>query len=80
MIRELRRNGSLRWLVGLASLEGVPHDYHFSRLLKVLSSAPGLAQLQAMFDQLVSQLHAALPGLGERLAVHAYSNERSRPA
>jgi len=80
LIRELRRNGSLRWLVGIESLERVPRDYHFSRLLKVLSSGEGLAQLQALFDRLVSQLSVALPGLGERLAVdatavHAYSNE-----
>jgi len=80
LIRELRRNGSLRWLVGIESMARVPHDYHFSRLLKVLSSAPGLAQLPTMFDRLVEQLRAALPGLGERLAVdatavHAYSNE-----
>jgi IS5 family transposase len=80
LIRELRRNGSLRWLVGIETLARVPHDYHFSRLLKVLSSAPGLAQLQAMFAQLVSQLSEALPEMGARLAVdatavHAYSNE-----
>jgi transposase len=80
LIRELRRNGSLRWLVGIETLARVPHDYHFSRLLKVLSSREGLQQLQAMFGALVSQLSEALPEMGARLAVdatavHAYSNE-----
>jgi len=80
LIRELRRNGSLRRLVGIDGLEGVPADYHFSRLLKHLSSADGLEQLQAMFEQQVSQLSTALPELGQHLAVdatsvHAYSNE-----
>jgi len=83
LVRELRRNGSLRRLVGIASLAGVPRDYHFSRLLKVLSSGGGLGQLQAMFEQLVAQLGLALPQLGQHLAVdatavHAYSNEQRR--
>ena len=80
LIRELRRNGSLRRIVGIASLEAVPADYHFSRLLKLLSNSEDLARLQAMFDQMVSQLSTELPELGRHLAVdatalHAYSNE-----
>jgi hypothetical protein len=80
LIRELRRNGSLRRLVGIAGLEGVPADYHFSRFLKLLSCEEGLKQLQLMFAKQVSQLSAALPELGQHLAVdgtamHAYSNE-----
>jgi transposase len=38
LIRELHRNGSLRWLVGIDNPERVPRDYHFTRLLQLLSS------------------------------------------
>jgi len=80
LVRELGRNGSLRRLVGIESLDRVPADYHFSRLLKRLSSDEGLAQLQAMFDGLVEQLKEGLPGLGQYVAVdatavHAYCDE-----
>jgi hypothetical protein len=81
--RELTRNGSLRRLVGVPSRERVPEAYHFSRLLKRLSSAEGLEQLAAMFRRLVERLREALPELGRHLAVdatavHAYSNEQRR--
>jgi len=83
LIRELRRNGSLRRLVGIPSVERVPRDYHFSRFVKRLSSAEGQAHLQAMFDLLVGELSEDLPEMGEHLAVdgtavHAYSNEMRR--
>jgi len=83
LIRELRRNGSLRRLVGVVSLRRVPQAYHFSRLLKRLSSAEGLAQLEAMFEQLVERVAEAISGFGRHLAVdgtavHAYSNEQRR--
>jgi len=79
LIRELHRNGSLRWLVGIESPEGVPHDYQLSRLLKLLSSEEGLARLDEMFAGLVDRLGELLPPLGRHLAVdgtavHAYSN------
>lgn len=80
LIRELKRNGSLRRLVGIEWIEQVPADYDFSRLLAKLAAPAGLALLAEMFGQLVSQLTAQLPQLGEHLAVdatavHAYSNE-----
>jgi len=80
LIRELKRNGSLRRLVGIGRLEQVPADYDFSRLLAKLSAPAGLALLAEMFAQFVAQLTAQLPQLGEHLAVHAtavhaYSNE-----
>jgi len=83
LIRELRRNGSLRWIVGIESPEAVPRDYHFSRFLKVLSSEEGLNALRAIFDELVGRVGEAMPGVGEYLAVdatavHAYSNEQRR--
>ena len=80
LIRELHRNGSLRWLVGIDSPERVPRDYHFTRLLQLLSSDEGQARLDEMFTVLVAQLAETLPQLGRTLAVdatavHAYSNE-----
>lgn len=83
LIRELRRNGSLRRLMGIDSREAVPQDYHFSRLLKKLSCPEGQRLVEEMFHVLVERLGEALPGLGQHLAVdgtaiHAYSNELRR--
>lgn len=80
LIRELKRNGSLRRLVGIERIEDVPEAWDFSRFLRKLSAAEGLGLASEMFDQLVAQLTAALPQMGEHLAVdatalHAYSNE-----
>ncbi|MBM3498027.1 MAG: transposase [Armatimonadetes bacterium] len=79
LIRELWRNGSLRRLVGLEG--SIPRDYHFSRLLKQLSSPVGRRLLQAMFAELVRRIGAVEAGLGEYVAVdgtavHAYSNAK----
>ena len=83
LIRELKRNGSLRRLVGIESVGRVPRDYHFSRFLKLLSSETGLEYLQEMFAGLVGSLAEVVPDFGEHLAVdstalHAYSNEMRR--
>jgi hypothetical protein len=83
LMRELRRNGSLRRLVGIPSLRRVPGAYHFSRFLRRLSSAEGLGHLEAMFGELVERLSGAMPEFGRYLAVdatavHAYSNEQRR--
>jgi hypothetical protein len=82
-IRELKRNGSLRRLVGIESLERVPQRYHFTRFVKRLSSQEGREQLRGLFEELVRRLGEALPELGRHLAVdatavHAYSNEQRR--
>ena len=83
LVRELHRNGSLRRLVGIGSRGRVPKDYHFSRFVKKLSSATGLALLEEMFHELVDRVSEALPEFGKHLAVdgtaiHAYSNEQRR--
>jgi transposase, IS5 family len=80
LLRELWRNGSLRRLVGIPSPGCIPRDYHFSRLLKLLSEPEGFAQLSGLFEELVRRLSEALPQMGRHLAVdatavHAYSNE-----
>jgi len=78
LIRELWRNGSLRRVVGI---EGpIPRDYHFSRLLRRLSSPVCRGLLRAMFAELVRRIGRVELGLGEHVAVdgtkvHAYSNE-----
>lgn len=83
LIRELRRNGSLRVVVGIPSIERVPRDYHFSRFLKLLSAAEQEGLLRGMFDAQVESLGARLPAMGRHVAVdgtavHAYSNEMRR--
>ncbi|MBM3498465.1 MAG: transposase [Armatimonadetes bacterium] len=49
LVRELWRNGSLRRVVGLEG--SIPRDYHFSRLLKRLSSPVGRRLLQAILPE-----------------------------
>lgn len=83
LVRELRRNPALRRMVGIDSSAGIPHDYHFSRLLKRLSSEEGQALLDEIFYGLVDALGARLPRMGHTLAVdatavQAYSNEMRR--
>ena len=83
LIRELRRNGSLRRLVGIDSLGNVPGAWHFSRLLKKLSSPEAQQLLEEMFHEFVDRLSETLPDFGKHLAVdgtavHAYSNEQRR--
>jgi len=83
LIRELKRNGSLRELVGIESVEWVPEDYHFSKFLGRLSSDEGQLHLERMFAELVDGLSEAFPELGRHLAVdgtavHAYSNEERK--
>jgi IS5 family transposase len=83
LIRELWRNGSLRRLVGIQSAGCIPQDYHFSRLLRHLSTPEGFGKLSGMFEELVRRLSAAMPQMGRHLAVdatavHAYSNERRK--
>lgn len=41
LIRELRRNGTLRRMVGIESVERVPKACHFSRFAKRLSTDEG---------------------------------------
>lgn len=83
LIRELERNGSLRLIVGIGSVDRVPRDYHFSRLLKRLSSEEGLKLLRSLFEEQVTSLGEAMPEMGRHLAVdgtavHAYSSETRR--
>lgn len=85
LIRELRRNGSLRRMVGIASIQRVPKPYHFSRFLERLSQPEGQRHLEEMFQALVTRLKLVFPKLGRHLAVdgtavHAYANQRGSKA
>jgi transposase len=85
LIRELRRNGSLRRLVGIAHIERVPNGWHFSRFLRRLSEPEGERHLEAMFHALVARIKRVFPELGRHLAVdgtvvHAYANQRGSEA
>ncbi|HCJ10146.1 MAG TPA: transposase, partial [Clostridiales bacterium] len=58
--RELERNAQLREMCGL---EDVPSPAAYTRFLKRLVSKQ--AELEAMFDRLVSELSGELEGFGE---------------
>lgn len=69
LIRELRRNESLRKVVGISHISLVPKPWQFSRLLGKLSRPENVAMLKAIFDNAVSDLKEMLPDLGESLAI-----------
>ena len=65
---ELRRNESLRKLIGIESEEQVPSKWNLSRFLDTLGWGPHLSLLHEVFDQIVRRLGEAVPGLGENTA------------
>jgi transposase len=69
LIRELRRNGSLRRLCGIESVFLVPKPWQYSRFIKKLSKPENLMMVKEMFEKAVEDLHKLLPDLGESLAI-----------
>jgi transposase len=69
LIRELRRNESLRKVVGIKHVLLVPKPWQFSRLIAKLSRPENLALIKAIFDRAVGSLKELLPDLGESLAI-----------
>jgi transposase len=69
LIRELRRNGSLRRLIGIETISAVPNAWQFSRFLVRLSKDENLALLEASFDRCVEELRELLPGFGQNLGI-----------
>ena len=69
LIRELRRNGSLRRLVGIETMSAVPNAWQFSRFLGRLSEDENLALLEESFDRCVEELRELLPGFGQNLGI-----------
>ena len=69
LIRELRRNGSLRRLVGIEGIDGVPKPWQFSRFVGKLSKPENLAMVRQVFERAIDSLRDILPDLGESIAV-----------
>jgi len=65
---ELRRNESLRRLIGIESEELVPRKWNMSRFLKAMGSGPHLGLLREVFDTMVSRLGETVGDLGKMCA------------
>jgi hypothetical protein len=73
LIRELRRNGSLRRLVGIESMDRVPKAWQFSRFLGRLAEEENLRLLDSAFESCVEELRELLPGLGGNTGIDGTS-------
>jgi hypothetical protein len=73
LIRELRRNGSLRRLVGIESIDRVPRAWQFSRFVSRLAEDANLALLESAFERCVERLRELLPGFGWNLGIDGTS-------
>ena len=69
LIRELRRNESLRKVVGINHVEMVPKPWQFSRLFEKLARPENLDLIKRIFDHTVGDLKEILPDMGESLAI-----------
>jgi hypothetical protein len=78
-LAELRRNPSLRRLIGIESAKRVPKKWNVSRFQAVLGQQPHLSLLHEMFNQLVAILGQAVPDLGVRTAGDATGLSGQRP-
>jgi hypothetical protein len=67
-LEELRRNASLRLLVGIESEDAVPHGWNLTRFLAVLGQPAYLALMRDIFDHMVQRLGLAVPDLGQHTA------------
>jgi hypothetical protein len=79
-LAELRRNESLRKLIGIESEETVPHKWNLSRFLETLGKAPHRDLLHELFDTIIGWLGEAVPTLGQQTAgdATALNARRSR--
>lgn len=76
---ELRRNESLRKLIGIESEDRVPRSWNLSRFLDALGKEPHLRLLHEAFDAMVVRLGEAVPTLGANVAGDATAlNARRR--
>lgn len=76
---ELRRNESLRKLIGIKSEEAVPKKWNLSRFLETLGKEPHLSHLHSVFDAMIQRLGSVVPDLGRQTAGDATSlNARRR--
>jgi hypothetical protein len=65
---ELRRNESLRRLIGIESEEAVPRKWNLSRFLDTLGREPHLGRLHGVFDAMIERLGGVVPDLGRDTA------------
>jgi hypothetical protein len=65
---ELRRNESLRRLIGIESEEGVPRKWNLSRFLDTLGREPHLSRLHRVFDAMIERLGSVVRDLGRDTA------------
>lgn len=80
-LAELRRNESLRRLIGIESEDKVPRKWNLSRFLDRLGQEPHLTHLHGVFDALIGRLGAVVPDLGCDTAGDATTlNARRKPA
>jgi hypothetical protein len=67
-LAELRRNPSLRRLLGVEDEARLPHHWNLSRFLDTLGHPAHLAAMHDSFDHMVRRLGGVVPDLGGRLA------------
>lgn len=67
-LAELRRNESLRKLIGIESEDRVPSKWNLSRFLERLGEEPHVTLLHEVFDTLIMRLGEAVPDLGRDTA------------
>lgn len=72
-LAELRRNESLRQIIGIESEEAVPQKWNLSRFLDTLGQEPHLTHLHTIFDTMIQRLASAVPDLGRATAGDATS-------
>jgi hypothetical protein len=65
---ELRRNPSLRRLIGIESEAGVPKAWNMSRFEEVLGEEPYRTQVKEIFNQMIQRLGSVVPDLGRNTA------------
>jgi hypothetical protein len=70
---ELRRNESLRKMIGIESEDAVPKKWNLSRFLDRLGQEPHLGHLHRIFDAMIERLGAVVPDLGRNTAGDATS-------
>lgn len=72
-LAELRRNQSLRKLIGIESEDAVPGKWNLSRFLDNLGKEPHRTHLHQMFDTMIERLGGVVPDLGRDTAGDATS-------
>ena len=72
-LAELKRNDTLRRLIGIESEEAVPKKWNLSRFLERLGEEPHLSKLHGIFDAMIERLGSVVPDLGKDTAGDATS-------